>query len=110
MAEAAAEKKSDMAKAVKAAIGENTDLVTQPAAPSVSCTASSDNKFAAKVTGYTMSPAPEEITGWRGATLTNEDGDTTVVYTNIENAEAEKISDLYRASSDPGDPLHYNCG
>ena len=30
-----------------------------------------------------MSAAPEEIAGWRGRTL-EKDGDTTVIYTNID--------------------------
>ena len=30
-----------------------------------------------------MSAAPEEIAGWRGRTLA-KDGDTTVIYTNID--------------------------
>ena len=37
-----------------------------------------------------MSAAPEEIAGWRGRTLENDDGDTTVIYTNIEDSVATK--------------------
>ena len=48
-----------------------------------------------------MSAAPEEIAGWRGRTLA-KDGDTTVIYTNIENAAAKTIGSLYRPPATQG--------
>ena len=81
----AAEEASDMAKAVILAIKENT-LVEK--APEVTLAASSAGMLTAQQDGYTMSAAPEEITGWRGRTL-EKDGDTTVIYTNIADAVAK---------------------
>ena len=84
----AAKKGSDMAKAVLAAIGRNTAPLT---APAVKLAASSAGVLTAERTGYAMSAAPEEIAGWRGRTLENDDGDTTVIYTNIADSVATKI-------------------
>ena len=98
------EEDSDMAKAVLAAIKANT--VELPA-PAVKLEASSDSMLTAELLGYTMSAAPEEIAGWRGRTLENADGDTTVIYTNIEDAEAKPIDTIYRAAFDPGQPAYY---
>ena len=107
-----AKEASDMAKAVLAAIGANTtnDLggaVDQPDAPMVSLAASSAGMLTAKLLGYTMSAAPEEISGWRGRTL-KKDGDTTVIYTNIEDEVPTAFRLLYtRASAGPTAPDIY---
>ena len=70
--------------------------------------ASSDSVLTAKQDGYTMSAAPEEIAGWRGRKLEN-DGDTTVTYTNIEDAEAKTIGLIYDSASSFGEPdLYYD--
>ena len=60
----------------------------------------------AELLGYTMSAAPEEIAGWRGRTLAN-DGDTTVIYTNIEDAVATPIGHLYRSTTLQGKTAAY---
>ena len=97
-AAADAKKASDMAKAVLAAIEVNTELQVNPAAPAVTLAASSAGELTAKQTGYTMSAAPEEITGWRGRML-EKDGDTTVIYTNIEDEVPNSLDDLYARAS-----------
>ena len=97
-AAAEAKKASDMAKAVLAAIGVNTALQDQPGAPMVSLAASSAGELTAKQEGYTMSAAPEEIADWRGRTL-EKDGDTTVIYTNIEDEVPTSLDDLYARAS-----------
>ena len=101
---------SDMAKEVLAAIGVNTgppDVVPDPDPAAVEFKAPSDDDLTATLTGYTMSAAPEEIAGWRGRMLKNEDGDTTVIYTNIEDAEAKTIGEIYDSASDFREPDHY---
>ena len=103
VADAEAKKASDMAKAVLAAIKDNTDpaatLDTAPAA--VKLAASSAGELTATLEGYTMSAAPEEIAGWRGRTLA-KDGDTTVIYTNIKDEVPTSLDDLYaRATAVP---------
>ena len=106
----AAEGASDMAKAVLTAIGTNTDLTLtgQPDAPTVTLKASSAGVVTATQLGYTMSSTPPDgITGWRGATLEN-DGDTTVIYSNIADSVAKKIGNIYGASSGPGEPEHFD--
>ena len=61
----------------------------------------------AKQLGYTDSPAPEEIAGWRGRML-KKDGDTTVIYTNIEDEVPTALDGIYaRASKLPGAPQTY---
>ena len=103
-AAAAAEEASDMAKAVLEAIMLNTDLGVQPAEPMVSLAASPAGVLTAKQEGYRMSAAPEEIAGWRGRTL-EKDGDTTVIYTNIEDEVPTALGLIYeRASSALGAP------
>ena len=87
-----------MAKAVIAAIKVNTALQDQPAAPMVSLAASSAGVLTAKQEGYTMSAAPEEIADWRGRTL-EKDGDTTVIYTNIEDEVPTSLDGLYARAS-----------
>ena len=51
-----------------------------------------------------MSPAPEEIAGWRGRML-KKDGDTTVIYTNIEDekANSDSVCFIRKASAGPTD-------
>ena len=108
-AEKTAKADSDMATAVLDAIEVNTDLEAQPAAPTVVLAASSAGVLTATRTGYRMSAAPEEIAGWRGRTLENDDGDTTVIYTNIEDAEAKTIGLIYDSASSFGEPdLYYD--
>ena len=97
-AAAAAKKASDMAKAVIAAIKVNTGLTANPEAPSVKLAASSAGVLTAEQEGYTMSAAPEEIAGWRGRTL-EKDGDTTVIYTNIEDEVPTSLDDIYARAS-----------
>ena len=104
VAAAAAKEASDMAKAVLTAIGKN---IGPEVAPMVSLAASSAGNVTAEQIGYTMSAAPEEISGWRGRTLGN-DGDTTVIYTNIANAKATEIGDIYDSTSAPGEPDVYS--
>ena len=97
-AAAAAEKASDMAKAVIAAIKANTASTDEQPAPTVKLAASSAGVLTAEQEGYTMSAAPEEIAGWRGRTL-EKDGDTTVIYTNIEDEVPTSLDDLYARAS-----------
>ena len=81
-----AKEASDMAKAVLAAI--MVAGCSPPMAPMVKLWRHHLLVIVtAKQLGYTMSAAPEEIVGWRGRTL-KKDGDTTVIYTNIEDAGA----------------------
>ena len=111
-AAAAAEEASDMAKAVIAAIEADEDNVGEanPDAPMVTLAASSAGMLTAKQEGYTMSAAPEEIAGWRGRTL-EKDGDTTVIYTNIEDEVPTAFGGfggLYtKASAGPNAPENY---
>ena len=101
----------DMAKAVHKAIGANTAAVlanNNPPAAAVKLEASSDSVVTARQDGYTMSETyPDEITGWRGVTL-EKDGDTTVIYSNIEDAESKEIGNIYGAASGPGEPEHFD--
>ena len=103
-----AKEASDMAKAVLAAIGENTpDALAVPAnASPATVKVSSAGVLTATQAGYTMSAAPEEIDGWRGRTLAN-DGDTTVIYTNIADAVATPIGHLYRSTTLQGKTAAY---
>ena len=107
-AEKMAKVDSAMAKAVLEAIRGNTALEAQPGAPTVVLAASSAGVLTAKRTGYTMSAAPEEIAGWRGRTLENDDGDTTVIYTNIDDAVAKEIGNIYKSSAPAGEPARYS--
>ena len=96
------EKNSDMAKAVHTAIGVNTDLLvapdTDPAAVKLAALPGA-GMVTATLLGYTMTgAAPEPITGWRGATL-EKDGDTTVIYTNIENEVPTAFDKIYAPAS-----------
>ena len=107
IAEKEAKEASDMAKAVLEAIRLNTPEAFMADSPAT-VKASSAGVLTATQSGYTMSAAPEEIVGWRGRTLEN-DGDTTVIYTNIENAAATPIRRLYRSASDTAElAVHYN--
>ena len=105
-----AKEDSDMAKAVLMAIAADTPPAAVPFVSGSPATlkASSAGVLTATQAVYTMSSTPPDgITGWRGATLEN-DGDTTVIYTNIENAAAKTIGSLYRSASDLGEPTaHY---
>ena len=92
IAEKEAKGASDKAKAVLAALS-----VTTSVAPPVKLAASSDSDVTAESAGYTMSTDdPDEITGWRGAKL-EKDGAELHVYTNIEDAVATPIWQLYRS-------------
>ena len=103
-----AKEASDMAKAVLMAIGGNTpDALADPAnASPATVKVSSAGVLTATQAGYTMSAAPEEIDGWRGRTLAN-DGDTTVIYTNIADAVATPIGGLYRSTTLQGKTAAY---
>ena len=102
IADAEDKEASDMAKAVLEAIGRNIGTLAGPA----TVTASSAGVLTATQAGYTMSAAPEEIDGWRGRTLAN-DGDTTVIYTNIADAVATPIGHLYRSTTLQGKTAAY---
>ena len=99
--EAAAAKASATAKAI-------LDSLISSTRPTATATfeASSDGVFTAKSTGLTASDAPAAISGWRGATLTKT-GETLVVYTDIEDATATKISDTYDNEAGAGQPVNY---
>ena len=111
LAKLAADEATAMAKAVLAAIAVNTRLEVgaNPMAPVVNLTASSAGTLTAEQTGYTTSDTgADHIPEFRGAVLENDDGDMTVIYTNIENAVAKSLSGVYAASSDPGEPAVYS--
>ena len=75
--------------------------------PTIKVSASSDNAFAATAAGYTMSDTlPEAISGFRGRILTKDRAEA-LVYTDIENAVATAIGDIYDSSSGPGEPDVY---
>ena len=98
----AAKEASDKAAEVLSALGM---LATTGPIPSVS--ASSGGDLTATTAGYTMSgTAPEAISGFRGAILT-KDGAEASVYTDIEDAVATAIGDIYESSSPPGQPDVY---
>lgn len=99
------EKASDMAKAL-------FDVLIPATAPAaitgVSVSASSAGVFGAKATDYAMEAgSPDAIPGLRGATL-KKDEETIVVYSNIENAVATPIGDIYRSAAAPGKPKVYS--
>ena len=73
---------------------DGTTPVHTPPAPVVSVTI--DGVLLAKATGYTMAEmAPDMVEGWRGATLTNAQGDTTVVYSDIGDDGTRSLLDRY---------------
>ena len=52
---------------------------------------------------YTMADGMTDmITGWRGATLMNDDGDTIVVYSDIENPTPIMLFDKYGSTAPTG--------
>ena len=107
-AENLAKEKTAMAKSVLAAIGTNAVLEINPDAPSVTLKATSAGVLTATNEGYARSDTnPDVISGWRGAELTKGD-DTIVIYTDIDNAVATELDDIYRKSSDPGEPIEYS--
>ena len=74
---------------------DGTTPVHTPPAPVVSVT--TDGVLMAKATGYTMADmAPDMVEGWRGATLTNAQGDTAVVYTDIGNDGTRSLLSRYQ--------------
>ena len=99
-AAAAAKAASDVAEMVLAAL-DPTDIA--PVAPAVTLEASGGT-LTAKSTGYTMSEdMPDMISGLQGAMLTTDD-DTLVVYTDIDDATATLLDDLYsRGAAAPGE-------
>jgi hypothetical protein len=100
-----AEDASDKAKMVLAAL-DPADV--SPTAPTIALEASSAGMLTAKSTGYMMSEdAPDMLYGFRGAVLTMDD-DMAVVYSDIEDAKATPIGDIYRSASDPGEPKTYS--
>ena len=78
------------------ASGRSKDVHTPPA-PMLSV--SPDGVLMAEAAGYTRSGvAPETIGVWRGAMLSNADGDTAVVYSNIGNEENLSLVDRYESN------------
>ena len=53
---------------------------------------------APNVRGYTAGMAPDMIEGWRGATLSNSEGDTLVVYSDIGNDGTKTLLDRYTSA------------
>lgn len=77
-----------------------------PTAPSVTVAASSAGAFSAKSAGYTAGAMPDMVSGHRGATL-ERDSKTLVVYSDIADAKATPIGDIYSSAADPGKPVFY---
>ena len=103
----AAKVASDKAKAVLAALNIAVgDSPTGTAPEDIKIAASSDGDLTVESAGYTKSAYPDAITGFRGAILTTDDAELHV-YTDIEDSVATPISDIYRASSDPGKSKTY---
>ena len=75
--------------------------------PTIEVSASSSGDLKATAATYTMSGTPEPISGIRGAILTKDRAEARV-YTNIEDAVATPIGDIYQASSAPGKPKTYS--
>ncbi len=111
LAELAAERAEKDAKAASDTAKELFDVLipdTRTAVASVSVSASSAGVFEAKATDYAMEAgSPDAISGLRGATLT-KDEETIVVYSNIENATATPIGDIYASAAAPGKPKVYS--
>ena len=53
------------------------------------------------------STTPEAISGFRGAILTKDRAEARV-YTNIEDAMATRMDDIYQSSALAGEPKHYD--
>ena len=101
----AAKEASDKAAQVLLALDP---LSTTPIAPPVMLAASSSGALKATIAVYTMSgTAPEAISGFRGAILT-KDGAEARVYTDIEDAVATHIGDIYQSNAFAGKPAHYS--
>jgi hypothetical protein len=106
-----AQSDSDAAEALLAALTSVTDANTDTAGdqnaagdtlmvPAASkLQVSSDGMLTAKVenvSGYTMSDmAPDMIEGWRGVMFTKADGDTLVVYSDIEDDGTDTLFGRY---------------
>ena len=106
----AREAASKAAEALRKAIMEKDpmlDAAPQASAPSMA--ASSTGVITAKLTGYKMEAgSPDAISGWRGATLTKLKN-TIVAYSDIANAMAKPLGDVYDASAGTaGQPTSYN--
>jgi hypothetical protein len=109
-----AQSDSDAAEALLAALTSVTDANTDTAGdqnaagdtlmvPAASkLQVSSDGMLTAKVenvSGYTMSDmAPDMIEGWRGVMFTKADGDTLVVYSDIEDDGTDTLFGRYTYS------------
>ena len=101
-----AQKDSDAAKALLAVLVDATANLggadgTTPVhtAPSPTVSVSTDGMLMAEATDYDMSDmAPDMIEGWRGAVLTNEEGDTATVYTDIGNDGTQTLLDRYESN------------
>ena len=60
---------------------------------------STDGMLVAEATDYTQSDmVPDMIEGWRGAMLTNKDGDTAVVYSDIGNDGETSLLDRHTSN------------
>ena len=97
------------AKAASAKAAEVLKALATPSgtAPEITVKASSAGVLTAEAATYTQSgTAPDAISGFRGAILTKK-GAEAHVYTDIENATATPIDDIYSASSAPGKPKVY---
>ena len=103
MEEAAAAAATAEAKKVDKAIEANAGM-----APTIALAASTTGNLRATATGYTTSATmPGAIAGWRSVRLEKGD-DVAVVYTNIENATATLLEDLYSSMQPAGEPKTYN--
>ena len=106
LAAQAADAKSEMAAEVLKSLATD-ELTGAPIAPTVGVAASSNSRFTAEAAGYTMSGTPEGISGFRGVILT-KDGAEARVYTNIEDAVATPLGDIYNATIEKGKPKAYS--
>ena len=103
-AEKMAKEASDKAALVLIAL--NPDPAT-PAPTVTDLAASSSSAVTANSGGYTMSEnAPDEITGYRGVILETDTAELHV-YTNIADAVATPIENLYRSETLRGMPAIY---
>ena len=78
----------------------------QPVAPAVTVSVSSNGILTARADGYAMSDMPVgKIEGWRGAMLTNEQGDTAIVYSDVGNdgpmSPLERYQSLRPTATEP---------
>ena len=93
-------------KAALVLLALDPDMTTRMA-PGVMLAASSSSVVKATVAGYAEHSAyPDAISGFRGKILT-KDGAELHVYTNIEDAAATRIDDIYKHSSPAGKPKAY---